>query len=159
MITLPWKLGGSQSHLRTRCTPLLLEWPVILQSFMPHRYPKCINCLKATKNFQHLTLMSLRNQGMWLLIICKMIYRILALFALLIWKLPVFEQVTVNASGERLENNFVNPTYRGDQRVTVINTSADNTKPVQVTQAAHWMIVKSLLILRTFVTTNFKWCF
>lgn len=79
-----------------------------------------------------------------------MIYRILALFALLIWQLPFFEQVTVNASGERLENNFVNPTYHGDQRVSIINTSSDNTKPVQVTQAAHWMVVKS--ILRTFVT-------
>lgn len=95
-------------------------------------------------------LMSLRNQSMWLLIIFKMIYRILALFALLIWQLLFFEQVTVNASGERLENNFVNPTYRGDQRVSIINTSSDITKPVQVTQVTHWMIVKS--ILRTFVT-------
>lgn len=70
-----------------------------------------------------------------------MIYRKLALFALLIWKLPFFEQVTVNASGERLENNFVNPTYRGDQRVSIINTSSDNTKPVQVMQATHWLLV------------------
>lgn len=43
MIILPWKLGGSQSHSRTRYTPLLLECPAILLSFMPHRYSKYMN--------------------------------------------------------------------------------------------------------------------
>lgn len=43
------------------------------------------------------------------------------------------EQVTVNTSGEPVENNFVNPTYRGDQRVAIINTSSvSGAKPVSV---------------------------
>lgn len=40
-------------------------------------------------------------------------------------------QVTVSTRGEHLENNFVNPTYAGDQRVAIINTSV-SSQPVQV---------------------------
>ncbi|TWW80779.1 Low-density lipoprotein receptor-related protein 2 [Takifugu flavidus] len=46
-------------------------------------------------------------------------------------------QVTVNPSGEHLENNFVNPTYAGDQRITIINTSG-SSKPLQ--QESKWSL-------------------
>lgn len=46
------------------------------------------------------------------------------------------EQVTVNVSGEQL-NNFVNPTYRGDQSSGVINTSSVCSLPVQVKGLSH----------------------
>lgn len=38
MTVLPWKLGGSRLHLRTRFMPRLLQCLGILLSFMPHRY-------------------------------------------------------------------------------------------------------------------------
>lgn len=47
-----------------------------------------------------------------------------------------FEQVTVTRSGEHLENNFVNPTYSGDQRVSIVNTSSASSKPVLVSLLA-----------------------
>ncbi|XP_023261359.1 low-density lipoprotein receptor-related protein 2-like [Seriola lalandi dorsalis] len=51
-------------------------------------------------------------------------------------------QVTVNVSGEQLENNFVNPAYRGDQNVGVVNTSSVSTKPVQESK---WSLFKRKL--------------
>lgn len=39
-------------------------------------------------------------------------------------------QVTVNVSGEQL-NNFVNPTYKGDQSSGLINTSCPGSLPIQ----------------------------
>nr|XP_046260892.1 low-density lipoprotein receptor-related protein 2a isoform X2 [Scatophagus argus] len=51
-------------------------------------------------------------------------------------------QVTVNVSGEQLENNFVNPAYRGDQSVAIVNTSSVSTKPVQESK---WSLFKRKL--------------
>lgn len=38
----------------------------------------------------------------------------------------------MNVSGDQRENNFVNPTYRGDPSVGVVNTSTVSTQPVHV---------------------------
>ena len=46
----------------------------------------------------------------------------------------VFEQVTVNAGGEQLQNNFMNPVYHVDPSSGVVNTSSVGTKPVPVSQ-------------------------
>lgn len=61
--------------------------------------------------------------------------------SVLVWhmtylKFSTFDQVTVNVSGEQLENNFVNPAYRGDHSVGIVNTSSASTKPVQVQYSA-----------------------
>ncbi|XP_077472512.1 low-density lipoprotein receptor-related protein 2a isoform X9 [Stigmatopora argus] len=40
-------------------------------------------------------------------------------------------QVTVNVSGEKLQNNFVNPVYHAEQSGGLVNTSAVASKPVQ----------------------------
>ncbi|XP_035811393.2 low-density lipoprotein receptor-related protein 2a isoform X1 [Amphiprion ocellaris] len=51
-------------------------------------------------------------------------------------------QVTVNVSGEQLENNFVNPAYRGDQSVGIVNTTSVSTKPVPESK---WSLFKRKL--------------
>ncbi|KAL7385074.1 hypothetical protein ABVT39_014795 [Epinephelus coioides] len=51
-------------------------------------------------------------------------------------------QVTVNVSGDQLENKFVNPAYRGDQSAGIVNTTSVSTKPVQESK---WSLFKRKL--------------
>ncbi|TKS67243.1 Low-density lipoprotein receptor-related protein 2 [Collichthys lucidus] len=56
------------------------------------------------------------------------------------------QMVTVNVSGEQLENNFVNPVFRGDQSVAVVNTTSVSAKPVQESK---WSLFKRKLMPST----------
>ncbi|KAF3843047.1 hypothetical protein F7725_001896 [Dissostichus mawsoni] len=51
-------------------------------------------------------------------------------------------QVTVNVSGEQLENKFVNPAYHGDQSAVTVNTTSVNTNPAQESK---WSLFKRKL--------------
>lgn len=46
-----------------------------------------------------------------------------------------FKQVTVNVSGEQLQNNFVNPAYRAEQTGGIVNTTSVSTKPAEVSMS------------------------
>ncbi|CAB1435033.1 unnamed protein product, partial [Pleuronectes platessa] len=52
-------------------------------------------------------------------------------------------QVTVNVSGEQLQNNFVNPAYHVDPSVGVVNTSSVSTRPVPESK---WSLFKRKLM-------------
>ncbi|KAM7407483.1 hypothetical protein PAMA_003284 [Pampus argenteus] len=51
-------------------------------------------------------------------------------------------QVTVNVSGEQLQNNFVNPAYRIEQTEGIVNTSSVSIKPVEESK---WSLFKRKL--------------
>ncbi|CAG5865572.1 unnamed protein product [Menidia menidia] len=51
-------------------------------------------------------------------------------------------QVTVDVTGEQLENNFVNPMYHGDQTAGAVKASSVSTEPVQESK---WSLFKRKL--------------